>query len=48
MEYVNQRGSFYDVPLTRMVADFSVTYPRPRITETSEACFDADVDRETL
>jgi transglutaminase-like putative cysteine protease len=27
MEYVHQRGSFDDLPLDRIVADFAVTYP---------------------
>ncbi len=47
MEYVHQRGSFYDMPLTQMVADFAATYPRPQASEMPEASFDADVDRET-
>jgi hypothetical protein len=28
MEYVNQRGSFDDVPLDQIVADFQRLYPR--------------------
>jgi hypothetical protein len=46
MEYVAQRGSFDDVPLEQMVADFAAQYPmwRPDL-ETGE--FDVDVARET-
>ncbi len=46
MEYVAHRGSFDDVPLEQIVADFAAQYPmwRPDI-ETGE--FDVDVARET-
>jgi transglutaminase-like putative cysteine protease len=47
MEYVNQRGSFDDVPLARIVADFAVTYPMWRELDPAQASFDADVARET-
>jgi len=47
MEYVHQRGSFYDMPLAQMVADFAATYPWRQTSEMPEASFDADVDRET-
>jgi transglutaminase-like putative cysteine protease len=47
MEYVNQRGSFDDVPLDRVIADFAVVYPNMGRGELAEADFDADVARET-
>lgn len=49
MEYVAQRGSFDDVPLARMVADFAVLYPawRPQLERLQNADFAADVDRES-
>jgi transglutaminase-like putative cysteine protease len=47
MEYVHQRGSFDDVPLARIVADFAATYPAWRELDPSQASFDADVARET-
>jgi transglutaminase-like putative cysteine protease len=48
MEYVNQRGSFDDVPLDRIVADFERSYPiwLPQLQTMREASFLADVDRE--
>jgi transglutaminase-like putative cysteine protease len=48
MEYVRQRGSFDDMPLAEIVADFRATYPgwldgsQPLVT----ADFEADVRRE--
>ena len=48
MEYVNQRGSFDDMPLAQIVADFERTYPAwmPQIPSMREGSFLADVDRE--
>ncbi len=49
MEYVNQRGSFDELPLDEMVADFKRFYPA-WMTDTAAmqtADFSADVDRET-
>lgn len=43
MEYVNQRGSFDDVPLARMTADFAVTYPRWSASSIARADWVADV-----
>ncbi len=45
MEYVAQRGSFDDVPLAQMVADFAVLYPGWRPEERAD--FLADVAQET-
>ena len=48
MEYVNQRGSFDDMPLARIVADFEQVYPRwihPG-DDMHKADFLAEVDRE--
>jgi transglutaminase-like putative cysteine protease len=49
MEYVAQRGSFDDVPLDRMVADFARLYPRWRSGQPDLARQDflSDVARET-
>ena len=49
MEYVNQRGSFDDLPLARIRADFARAYPRwiDPLAVTQGADFLADVDRET-
>jgi transglutaminase-like putative cysteine protease len=48
MEYVRQRGSFDDVPLARIVADFRALYPAWRVAAdgTDEADFMADVGKE--
>ncbi|HET9646080.1 MAG TPA: hypothetical protein VFP68_22620 [Burkholderiaceae bacterium] len=46
MEYVHQRGSFDDVPLQRLAADFEAAYPGLCGSEIREASFDADVERE--
>ena len=48
MEYVGQRGSFNDVPLARLRADFSLHYPALMrgLGAGSGADFSADVDRE--
>jgi transglutaminase-like putative cysteine protease len=48
MEYVNQRGSFDDMPLAQIVADFAALYPRwiGRDDEMRKADFLAEVDRE--
>jgi transglutaminase-like putative cysteine protease len=47
MEYVHQRGSFVDVPLSRIAADFAATYPGWAKGTTGDADFDRDVERET-
>ena len=49
MEYVAQRGSFDDVPLAEMVADFARLYPRwlPQQQEMLARDFLADAARET-
>jgi hypothetical protein len=49
MEYVAQRGSFDDVPLERMIADFAHLYPRwlPGMKEMLARDFLADAARET-
>ena len=49
MEYVNQRGSFDDVPLAQITADFARLYPRwlPGREEMLARDFLADAERET-
>jgi transglutaminase-like putative cysteine protease len=49
MEYVAQRGSFDDVPLARMLADFATLYPawRSLAGGLQVADFAADIDRES-
>jgi transglutaminase-like putative cysteine protease len=49
MEYVHQRGSFDDVPLAQIVADFKRHYPRLVTQDAAlgRADFAADVERET-
>ena len=49
MEYVAQRGSFDDVPLARMTADFARYYPRwaPRLADMATRDFLDDAARET-
>lgn len=46
MEYVNQRGSFDEVPLAQIAADFAATYPAWS-AQLQRADFDRDVARET-
>ena len=47
MEYVRDRGSFDDMPLAQMTADFAATYPRLEGGEDlRQADFLADVERE--
>ena len=46
MEYVRQRGSFDDVPLARIVADFAATYPAWRPGDTLGADFERDAGQE--
>ena len=50
MEYVAQRGSFDDVPLEQMTADFARLYPRwqPGRTGTLAGDFLADAARENV
>ena len=48
MEYVGQRGSFNDVPLAALVADFRLHYPNLVVGDAADgADFLADVERET-
>lgn len=47
MEYVNQRGSFDDIPLDRMASDFARFYPRWGAQDVGDADFMADAERET-
>jgi transglutaminase-like putative cysteine protease len=49
MEYVRQRGSFDDMPLAEIVADFRATYPGwgDGGTALASSDFDADVRRES-
>jgi transglutaminase-like putative cysteine protease len=44
MEYVNQRGSFDDLPLERILADFAVIYGRDFGSETSGGSAEAAGD----
>lgn len=44
MEYVNQRGSFDDVPQAQIATDFAAVYPR--WLETAAAVADADFERD--
>jgi transglutaminase-like putative cysteine protease len=48
MEYVNMRGSFDDMPLDRMVADFRIIYPAwmADMRSMHVADFRTDVERE--
>ncbi len=45
MEYVHQRGSFDDLPLAQIVADFAAVYG-DWLGGTADADFQADVERE--
>jgi hypothetical protein len=46
---VNQRGTFDDMPLAQIVADFQTVYPGLMAEKTplKEASFEQDVARET-
>jgi transglutaminase-like putative cysteine protease len=46
MEYVRQRGSFDEMPLDQIVADFAATYPGWGATLSGREDFVADVARE--
>ena len=46
MEYVKQRGTFDDVPLAQIAADFAEAYPRWLASTIADADFDRDVERE--
>jgi len=46
MEYLGERGSFDDVPLARIVADFAVTYPHWKPSGLDEADFEREVGQE--
>ena len=46
MEYVNQRGSFDDVPVARIVEDFTAMYPRWVESAATDADFEKDAERE--
>jgi hypothetical protein len=47
MEYVRERGSFDEVPLALIAADFAAAYPALTPQATAGAHFDTDVARET-
>lgn len=47
MEYLNRRGSFDEIPLARIVADFATAYPSWQPQAMHQNSFDADVARET-
>ena len=47
MEYVRQHGSFDDMPLARIVADFAKVYPAWGTQPLHDDNFLADVERET-
>jgi transglutaminase-like putative cysteine protease len=47
MEYVRERGSFDEMPLERIVADFAATYP-PTIAVAGDARFEDDAGRENV
>ena len=47
MEYVLQRGSFDDMPLAQITADFALTYPGLGRLAAAGASFQADIDAET-
>lgn len=48
MEYVHQRGSFDDVPLATIVADFQAFYPRWSASSDPRADFEAEAAAEHL
>ncbi len=48
MEYIHQHGTFDDVPLARIAADFHVHYPRWMAQATQAQDFLADVARENI
>lgn len=47
MEYLNDRGTFDEVPLAQIVADFAVAYSSWQPQEMHQASFDLDVARES-
>ncbi len=47
MEYVNQRGSFDDVPVAQIAADFAALYPGWAKDSAPDADFAQDAARET-
>jgi transglutaminase-like putative cysteine protease len=46
MEYVNQRGSFEDVPAARIKEDFTAMYPLWVASAAPDADFEKDAERE--
>ncbi len=46
MEYVHQRGSFDDMPLAQITADFAAAYPNWVASAAAEADFERDAARE--
>jgi hypothetical protein len=46
MEYVNQRGSFDDVPQAQIARDFAATYPKWLASAVADADFERDAERE--
>ncbi|HMA09668.1 MAG TPA: transglutaminase family protein [Ramlibacter sp.] len=47
MEYVNQRGSFDDVPVAQIAADFAALYPGWAKDSAPDADFAQDAERES-
>lgn len=46
MEYVNQRGSFDDIPLAQLAQDIRSTYPAWVAAAAAQADFEKDAERE--
>jgi transglutaminase-like putative cysteine protease len=46
MEYVNQRGTFDDIPAARITADFTAMYPLWVESAATDADFEKDAERE--
>jgi transglutaminase-like putative cysteine protease len=46
MEYVNQRGSFDDVPVAQIDSDFTALYPMWLASASADADFERDAERE--
>lgn len=47
MEYVQQRGTWLEMPLAQIVADFEATYPHWTALTADDTSFERDVARET-
>jgi hypothetical protein len=48
MEYVAQRGTFDDVPIERIAADFAIAYPAwpGKVVAVGDARFERDAEQE--